>query len=66
MNNELQLEKMFEVWEDSWHYEIGPDRDGLGMLEIRYYEGKETTSHHRLAFSKEAGALISQALQELV
>lgn len=61
----VALEKMFEVWAEDWHYEIGPDRDGLGCLEIRYYEGKETTSKHRITFGKQEAALIAKALLEL-
>ena len=61
----VELEKLFEVWADNWHYEIGPDRDGLGCLEIRYYEGTEKNCSHRLSFGKQEAALIARALLEL-
>lgn len=61
----VELEKLYEVWADDWHYEIGPDRDGLGCLEVRYYEGTETTSKHRLTFGKEEARLIAEALLDL-
>lgn len=61
----VELEKMFEVLAEDWHYEIGPDRDGLGCLEIRYYEWKETVSNHRMTFGKQEAGLIAKALIDL-
>ena len=61
----VELEKLFEVWADDWHYEIGPDRDGLGALEVRYYEGIEKNCSHRLSFGKQEALLIAKALLEL-
>lgn len=61
----VELEKLFEVWAEDWHYEVGPDRDGLGCLEIRLYEGVEKTCIHRLSFGKQEAALIAKALLEL-
>ena len=29
---------------DGWHVEVGPDRDGLDLVEIRYRDG--TTKHN--------------------
>ena len=61
----VELEKLFEVWAEDWHYEIGPDRDGLGCLEIRYYEGQKKECSHRLSFGKQEASLIAKALIEL-
>jgi len=65
MNNPT-LEKMFEIWDTDWHYEVGPDRDGLDMIEIRYYEGTNKLSLVRMAFDKNTAALMAKALLELI
>jgi len=59
------LEKMFNVWDQHFHYEIGSDCDGLDMLEIRYYDGQDTKSSLRVSFTKEHAKLIAKALLEL-
>ena len=59
------LEKMFELWQQHYHYEIGQDRDGLDMIEIRYYDEQETKSSIRMDFTKEEAKLIAKALLEL-
>lgn len=62
-----ELEMMFEVWNpDGWHYEIGPDRDGLDMIEIRYYDNTKQLSTHRLSFPKEDAKLIALAINKLL
>jgi hypothetical protein len=59
----VETELMLEVWNSSgWHHEIGPDRDGLGMVEIRYYEERQTNTTHRLAFSVEEAEHIAAAI----
>lgn len=59
------LEKMFKLWQENYHYEIGDDGDGLDMIEIRYYDGQETNSSNRISFAKEEAKLIAKALLEL-
>jgi len=59
------LEKMFELWDTNFHYEIGQERDGLDMIEIRYYDENETASSARVSFTKDQAKLIAQALIEL-
>lgn len=62
-----EMEMMFEVWNpEGWHYEIGPDRDGLGMIEIRYYDNDVVKSTHRLSFPKEDAKLIASAINKLL
>lgn len=60
------LEQMFEVWTDKSGecVEIGPDRDGLELIEIRYKDetGKITS---RLCFTKEQAKLVCTALGKL-
>jgi len=61
------LEKMFHLWENDFHYEIGADNDGLDMIEIRYYDDNKlgTSSSSRVSFTKDQAKLIAQALIEL-
>lgn len=62
-----ELELMCEIWSaGGWHYEVGPDRDGLGMLEIRYYDEKDTMSKHRLSFPKEDAKVVAEAMLKLL
>lgn len=60
-----QLEMMFELWCSDWHYEIGPDRDGLGCVELRYYEGQETKSNLRMSFPPNDAEKIASALRRV-
>ncbi len=65
----VQLEKIFEIWDDKgWHYEVGPDRDGLDLIEIRYYESNQATIDRidRMTFDLETAKLIHRALGELL
>jgi len=61
-----QLEKLFELWSDGYHYEIGSDRDGLDMIEIRYYDTDPRKCSSRIAFSIEDAELLKQALTQLL
>lgn len=62
-----ELEMMFEVWNPGgWHHEIGPDRDGLDMVEVRYYDNTEVKSSHRLSFTKDDAKLIAEAILKLL
>ena len=60
-----EMEKLFEIWHEGYHYEVGPDRDGLGNIEIRYYEGKDHSVVNRMSFDKEGAKLLAKALMEL-
>lgn len=61
-----EMEKLFEIWYDEYHYEVGPDRDGLGTIEIRYYEGGDHQVKERMSLDKEGAALLAKALLELI
>ena len=65
MNSKLCLEMMFKLWNDEWHYEIGPDSEGLGIIEIRYYEQNETKYVSRMSFSREEAGKVGEALIRL-
>lgn len=57
------LETMYEVWDDDDgdHYEIGPDRDGLGLVEVRMRD-KDNKILLRMTFPSKQGRLISDAI----
>jgi hypothetical protein len=61
-----KIEKLFSIWESLGleHYEVGPDVDNLGLLEIRYYND-ESTPITAISFTKEMLPLLIQALDSL-
>lgn len=58
------LERMFEVWDDGSGscIEIGPDRDGLDLVEIRQTDAGKVEA--RITLTKEQAALVAKALAE--
>ena len=63
--NRYETEELTEVWnnDNGSHYEIGFDRDGLGMIEIRFYDKDEHQSKTRMTFEKECALKIGEALK---
>ena len=63
----VSLETVREVWndEDGEHWEVGPDRDDLGCVEIRFYD-QDNKIGERMMFSLEAAAAIGGAILECV
>lgn len=61
------LETMKEIWDDKsgCHIEIGPDRDGLDLIEVRSIDDHGKIDA-RLSFTKEQASLIARAITELV
>lgn len=59
----FEMETLREIWngEDKSHYEIGPDRDGLRCVEIRY-RGEDGKIGERMLFPPEMARLVSEAL----
>jgi hypothetical protein len=57
-----ELETMREIWlEDGEKIEIGPDRDGLNLVEIRYKNGSGQIIS-RFTFPDGAESLIAEAI----
>lgn len=57
-----ELETMREIWNDSGEcYEVGPDRDKLNCIEIRF-KNKEGKICDRIMFEPEAARLVAKAL----
>jgi hypothetical protein len=63
----LSMEIVHEIWDDDTgtHIEIGEDRDGLQMVEIRQYEGK-LEPYNRMMFTVGEAQMVSSALFRLV
>ena len=62
----FSVETMKEIWDDGsgCKIQIGPDRDGLDLLEIRSFspDGKVEA---RMTFSKEQAKLVATAINDL-
>jgi len=59
-----EMETMREIWPgdgDGERIEVGPDRDGLGLVEIRMREEDNTVSN-RIIIAPEGATLIATAL----
>lgn len=57
-----EMETMYEIWDERGNkLEVGPDRDGLGMIEVRekYSNGEFGT---RLVLETEQAKLLARAL----
>ena len=61
----FEMETLREIWNDmdKSHYEIGPDRDGLGCVEIRYLDENKKIAE-RMTFPPEMAIVLSDALQQ--
>ncbi len=65
MNDKPELETMREIWPAgldaaTYHWEVGPDRDGLGCVEIRLRE--DSKIKERITVPPDVALLISKAL----
>lgn len=63
MNMKFEMETVREIWNDADKscVEIGPDRDGLGCVEIRY-KSEAGKVVERMTLSPAMAILISKAL----
>lgn len=68
MEYSYSLETLKEIWNENTgsHIEIGPDRDGLEMIEIRMYELNQEKPNNRMSFTKEETKLLFEAISELL
>ena len=60
------METQYEIWDDQSgdHIEVGPDRDGLDLIEIRYF--CDDKCNHRITMDKEQATLVQKALQRAI
>ena len=64
--NAYTVEKVYEIWGcDGERLEIGQDREGLGLIEIRDWEGRDTVQR-TLGMDKEQAKLVIECLRELI
>lgn len=64
MSKAYEMETMREVWPivgDGEHWEVGPDRDGLGLVELREMSPDKIVA--RISFPPTAALLIAEALK---
>ena len=62
------LEMQFNIFNDTtgeW-FEVSPDRDGLDMIEIRYYDGSNPAPTYSLIFDDEKAQFLHIALGKLL
>jgi hypothetical protein len=59
------IEKIFQIWNDSngTRIEVGPDRDGLDLVEIREIDSAGITTS-RITMDVDQVKLITQALND--
>jgi hypothetical protein len=61
--NKPELEAVYEIWPNDgepWFVEVGQDRDGLRLVEIRYKEKDKTVT--RMSFSHDFALLVGEAV----
>lgn len=60
-----ELEQVYEIWDERGDcLEVGPDRDGLGLIEIRQRIGGKI--RNRFSLEKEQAKLLIKALNRAV
>ena len=64
--NAYTVEKVYEIWGcDGERMEVGQDREGLGLIEIRDWEDKEKVQT-TLVMDKEQAKLENECLRDLI
>lgn len=61
-------EHLIEIWDDQSgdHIEVGPDRDGLDLVELRLYDGDDHKPCKTMTFTREQVKLVAQALENVL
>jgi hypothetical protein len=65
MKTKPELEVLYEIWTndgDGWRFEVGPDRDGLGCVELRYVEDNPRKIVSRVTMDPHSAELVGQAI----
>lgn len=64
MSSNFSVENVVQIWNDKIgdRFEIGPDRDGLDMVELRFVDETGTITD-RIAFPKELCNIIADAIR---
>jgi hypothetical protein len=66
-DSKFSMENMVEIWDDKHGecLEVGPDRDGLDLLEIRQMDSNGKV-HNRITLVKEQALLLVEAISEVI
>lgn len=67
MTSPYSEETVYQQWNDGdgFRIEVSPDSDGLGMVEVRYYEdGPESRS--RMAFTLEQAKFLTKVFPKVI
>lgn len=62
---DCELEMMFEIWNGGECLEVGPDRDNLGLIEIRAKD-IDGAIHNRMTLTKKQAEFLTTAILKLV
>lgn len=64
-NGDFELETMYEIWGREECIEVGPDRDGLDLIEVRVKQkdGAAWKIFARFSMLPEQAQLLSEALK---
>ena len=62
------METVKQIWDDDSgnRIEVGPDRDALGLIEIREYIGNAPTCLNRITLTIEQATLLRNGISELL
>jgi hypothetical protein len=63
----MELELHFKLWDNTsgTRFELGPDRDGLECIEIKYFED-DNVEKNSMMFDYETAMLVRDALTKLI
>ena len=63
--DKYSLGRLMEIWDNNTgdHWEVGQDRDALGLVEIREYDNENKVGS-RLIFERASAILIAEAILE--
>ena len=61
----ITMETVRKIWSSDAveeHYEVGPDRHGMGLVDIRYYMPDGQLSAMQLSFPPDLAKLVARAM----
>ena len=65
---EFELEPIFRIHSrDGYFYEVRPDQEGIGTIDLHYYEDtKDAEPKHTISMQREAAVMIVNAIDKLL
>jgi len=66
MKRNFSLEKVIKIWDDDHgtHIDVGPDSDGLGLVEIKQFD-EDNKCINRIVMTQEEAILLAEAINLL-